>query len=59
MLTVWLWPSCANAYDEEEVGEGDVRTVLRLHPALAPYKAAVLPLSKKLSELPASVDQAG
>ena len=38
------------AYDEEEVSEGDVRTVLRLHPALAPYKAAVLPLSKKLSE---------
>ncbi len=38
------------AYDEEEVGEGDVRTVMRLHPALAPYKAAVLPLSKKLSE---------
>ena len=39
-----------DAYEEEEVGEGDVRTVLRLHPALAPYKAAVLPLSKKLSE---------
>ncbi len=39
-----------DAYGEEEVGEGDVRTVLRLHPALAPYKAAVLPLSKKLSE---------
>ncbi|MBS5633289.1 MAG: glycine--tRNA ligase [Clostridiales bacterium] len=39
-----------DAYDEEEVGEGDIRTVLRLHPALAPYKAAVLPLSKKLSE---------
>ena len=39
-----------DAYDEEEVGEGDVRTVLRLHPALAPYKASVLPLSKKLSE---------
>ncbi len=38
------------AYDEEEVGEGDVRTVLRLHPALAPVKAAVLPLSKKLGE---------
>ena len=38
------------AYDEEEVGEGDVRTVLRFHPALAPIKAAVLPLSKKLSE---------
>ena len=32
------------------MGEGDVRTVLHLHPALAPYKAAVLPLSKKLSE---------
>ena len=39
-----------DAYDEEEVGEGDVRTVLRLHPALAPYKAAVLPLSKKLTD---------
>ena len=39
-----------NAYGEEEVGEGDVRTVLHLHPALAPYKVAVLPLSKKLSD---------
>ncbi len=39
-----------DAYDEEEVGEGDTRVVLRLHPALAPFKAAVLPLSKKLSE---------
>ena len=39
-----------NAYHEEEVGEGDVRTVLKLHPALAPYKVAVLQLSKKLSE---------
>ena len=38
------------AYDEEEVGEGDVRTVLRLHPALAPVKAAILHLSKKLGE---------
>lgn len=38
------------AYDEEELEGGDVRTVLRFHPALAPYKAAVLPLSKKLSE---------
>ncbi|MBR2877555.1 MAG: glycine--tRNA ligase, partial [Clostridia bacterium] len=38
------------AYDEEEIAEGDVRTVLHFHPALAPYKAAVLPLSKKLSE---------
>ena len=39
-----------DAYDEEQVGEGDVRTVLRLHPALAPFKACVLPLSKKLAE---------
>ncbi len=38
-----------DAYDEEEVGENDVRTVLRLHPFLAPFKAAVFPLSKKLS----------
>ena len=38
------------AYDEEEVGENDTRVVLRLHPFLAPFKAAVLPLSKKLSE---------
>ena len=39
-----------DAYDEEAVGENDTRTVLHLHPALAPFKAAVLPLSKKLSE---------
>src|SRR5699024_11623171 len=39
-----------NSYDEEEIAEGEVRTVLHLHPALAPYKVAVLPLSKKLSE---------
>lgn len=38
-----------DAYDEEAVSEKDTRTVLRLHPFLAPYKAAVLPLSKKLS----------
>ena len=38
-----------DAYDEEEIAEGDVRTVLHLHPAIAPYKVAVLPLSKKLS----------
>ena len=39
-----------NAYEEQEIAEGDTRTVLHLHPALAPYKLAVLPLSKKLSE---------
>jgi len=43
-----------DAYDEEVVdvkdGKEDIRTVLHFHPALAPVKAAVLPLSKKLSE---------
>jgi glycyl-tRNA synthetase len=34
------------AYDEDEIN-GEARTVLRLHPRLAPYKVAVLPLSKK------------
>jgi len=40
----------SEAYDEENVGDDDVRTVLRFHPALAPVKAAVLPLSKKLGD---------
>ncbi len=39
-----------NAYEEETIAEGDTRTVLHLHPALAPYKVAILPLSKKLSK---------
>ena len=41
-----------DAYDEEVIDaeKKDVRTVLRLHPALAPFKCAVLPLSKKLGE---------
>ncbi len=39
-----------NSYEEQEIAEGDTRTVLHLHPALAPYKVAVLPLSKKLSK---------
>lgn len=41
-----------DAYDEEVIDaeKNDVRTVLHLHPALAPYKAAVLPLSKKLGD---------
>ena len=41
------------AYDEENIGtqdKPDVRTVMRFHPALAPFKACVLPLSKKLSQ---------
>ena len=47
--------SSCDAYDEEVVGQDkngkdDVRVVLRLHPALAPFKAAVLPLSKKLTD---------
>ena len=44
-----------DAYNEEiltsEDGKEDVRTVLKLHPALAPFKAAVLPLAKKLSPI--------
>ena len=41
-----------DAYDEEVIDEAknDVRTVLHFHPAIAPIKAAVLPLSKKLSD---------
>ena len=39
-----------NAYEEQELGEGDTRVVLHLHPALAPYKAAILPLSKKIND---------
>lgn len=39
-----------NSYEEQEIEQGDTRTVLHLHPAIAPFKVAVLPLSKKLSE---------
>ena len=39
-----------DAYDEEVLENGDIRNVMHLHPALAPYKAAVLPLQKKLSD---------
>ena len=39
-----------DAYDEEALSDTDSRVVLRLHPALAPIKAAVLPLQKKLAE---------
>jgi len=39
-----------DAYDEEALENGETRTVLRLHPALAPYACAVLPLQKKLAE---------
>lgn len=38
------------AYDEEQLDEKDTRVVMHLHPALAPFKACVLPLSKKLSD---------
>ena len=43
-----------DAYDEETIdagGKEDTRTVMHFHPALAPYKAAVLPLAKKLSDV--------
>ncbi len=39
-----------NAYEEEELEDGSTRNVMKLHPALAPFKAAILPLTKKLSE---------
>ena len=39
-----------DSYDEEALEGGDVRTVMHINPALAPYKVAVLPLSKKLEE---------
>lgn len=39
-----------SAYDEEELEGGDMRTVMRFHPAIAPVKIGVLPLSKKLAE---------
>ena len=39
-----------NGYTEEKTEEGDTRIVLKLHPELAPYKVAILPLSKKLSK---------
>ena len=45
-----------DAYEEQELEGGDSRVVLHLHPALAPYKAAILPLQKnKLGELATSV----
>lgn len=39
-----------NAYEEETLEGGETRNVLRFHPSIAPFKAAILPLSKKLSE---------
>ena len=41
-----------DAYDEEVVDaeKNDIRTVMHFHPALAPFKCAVLPLQKNLSE---------
>lgn len=39
-----------DSYEEEALEDGTSRTVMHLHPALAPYKAAILPLSKKLSD---------
>jgi len=45
-----LLATLTDAYDEESLDDGTVRTVLRFHPYLAPFKAAVLPLSKKLGD---------
>jgi len=39
-----------NAYEEEKLEGDDTRVVLKLHPALAPFKVAILPLQKKLGD---------
>ncbi|MCL6548775.1 MAG: glycine--tRNA ligase [Alicyclobacillus sp.] len=39
-----------DAYEEQALPDGDTRTVLHFHPAIAPFQAAVFPLSKKLSD---------
>ena len=44
-------------YDEETVGDNDTRIVMRLNPAVAPFKAAVLPLSKKLEAQAREIEQ--
>ena len=46
-----------DAYDEEPVGENDTRIVMHLSPAVAPFKAAVLPLSKKLEGQAREIEQ--
>ena len=46
---IFLTALC-DGYEEQEIGEGDTRYVLHLHPSIAPFKAAILPLSKKLSQ---------
>ncbi|MCK4540728.1 MAG: glycine--tRNA ligase [Spirochaetales bacterium] len=50
----------ADAYEEETIGEGDVRTVLHFHPVVAPVTVAVLPLVKKdgLAEIAKEVELA-
>jgi glycyl-tRNA synthetase len=49
----------ADAYDEEEVGDGDTRTVLRFHPRIAPIQVGVFPLVKKdgLAELAQKIER--
>ncbi|MDE5125337.1 glycine--tRNA ligase [Paenibacillus larvae] len=44
-----------NAYEEQELDGGDSRNVLHFHPAIAPVKAAIFPLSKKLAEIAGKV----
>ena len=46
-LTRNVLMALSDAYDEEQVAEGDVRTVLHFHPSVAPVTVAVLPLVKK------------
>ncbi|HBZ41215.1 MAG: glycine--tRNA ligase [Firmicutes bacterium GWF2_51_9] len=44
-----------DSYNEEKIGEDDSRIVMKLHPALAPFKACILPLSKQLSAQSAEI----
>ncbi|KGE73646.1 glycine--tRNA ligase [Spirochaeta lutea] len=57
-LTRSLLMVLCDAYEEEQVGEGDVRTVLRFHPELAPITVGVFPLVKKdgLAELAKEIE---
>ncbi len=47
MWKEWCFALLCNAYEEQELEGGDSRVVMHFHPAIAPYKVAVLPLQKK------------
>ena len=49
-VDILLLAMLCNSYELQDLGEGDSRVVLHLHPSIAPFKLAILPLSKKLNE---------